>query len=278
MIQNEHIHLGLDLSNGITVTGIHDRINNIPYLTAPSPLFEYAVNDGKGYQSNNGTTVEGYSFSPDGTVLTIDAKALNVPLRFTLRISVASGDIAAILRLSIRNLSNDKLFLRTVLPKMWGVKTTKPDRMMGVIPQEIGSVAALTEDVTLGMPFHPGVGLPVETGANTMEVASIYDRDGPGGVFFADVEGNFDKNIAPIQFTLSSAEVAGFWISYLKPGQEVTAPSLAIGVHYGGDWHAAVDYYVAKHRANWTYPDTPRGSRKRVPSSLSAAQEQEAYT
>src|SRR5262245_25129026 len=256
-VQNEHLALGFDLSDGVTVTRIYDRVNNIDYLMGPSSLFEYAVNNGTPYQSNSGTVVEAASFSPDGTGLTINARAVDEPLKFTLYLSAAPGDAAVVLQLSIRNLSNNRIFLRTVLPKMFGVRTANPSRMMGAIPQEIGSVGPLREGVTLGMPFNIGVGLPTETGSNTMEVASIYDQDGRGGVFFADIEGNPDQGVAPIQFTLSSTEVDGFWISYLKPGQEVAAPKLAIGVHHSGDWHAAVDYYVAKHQAAWTFPDTP---------------------
>src|SRR5262249_4429962 len=155
-VQNEHLALELDLSDGVTVTSIYDRVNNIDYLTARSSLFEYAVNNGTPHQSNSGTVVEAASFSPDGTGLTINARAVDEPLKFTLYLSAAPGDAAVVLQLSIRNLSNNRIFLRTVLPKMFGVRTANPRRMMGAIPHESGSGAPFREGVPLGMPFNKG--------------------------------------------------------------------------------------------------------------------------
>ncbi len=255
IVQNEKMLLELNLSNGITVTRIYNRVSNVDHLPAPSSLFEYAVNNGTAYQSNNGTQVE--QVSGGDANLIIIARAINEPLRFRLELSLAPDGAAVIMRFSATNLSSNKLFLRTVLPKIKGVRTANPDRMMGTIPQEIGSVSPLRPGIKFGMPFNIGVGLPAEAGANTMEVASLYDQDGRGGIFFADVSGDLDQDTAPIQLTLSTEEVAGFWISYLKPNQQVAAPELAIGVHASGDWHVAVDYYLARHQGNWNFPDTP---------------------
>jgi hypothetical protein len=99
----------------------------------------------------------------------------------------------------------------------------------------------------IGKRFNIDVGLP--TSMNAMELASIYDPAGGGGLFFADVGGDLEQDVAPIQFTLSAIETTGFWIDTLPAGGTVSLPTLGIGVHHDGDWHHAVDYYVRNSRA-----------------------------
>lgn len=116
--------------------------------------------------------------------------------------------------------------------------------------------APVAFDITpIGMPFDIDVGLP--TTLNSMEVASIYDADGGGGLFFADLDGDLDRGIAPIQFTLSALELDGFWTTWLEPHSAQKLPTLAIGVFHSGDWHHAVDAYVAAHRPFWRVAPTP---------------------
>jgi hypothetical protein len=112
---------------------------------------------------------------------------------------------------------------------------------------------------TIGMPYRrqaKRIGLPVNM--NTMELASFYDAQG-GGLFVADIDHDVEAGIAPIQLTLSLLSVEGFWVTELKPRASATLPRLAIGVHSEGDWHEAVDYYVAKHRQrpSWRFPRQP---------------------
>jgi hypothetical protein len=92
---------------------------------------------------------------------------------------------------------------------------------------------------------------------NSMEVVSVYDPAGGGGLFFADVDGDLDNDIAPLEFTLAKDRVSGYWLTDLAPGQTATVPTLAIGVHDQGDWHKAVDYYVQQHRPRWRFAEIP---------------------
>ena len=272
-VRNENLRLGFDLTHGITLTSIFDPVTGREYLTRPTFFFEFAVNNGTPYQSNNGVVVDDFSLMADGSQWVINAHATNEPLAFALTISAGRGDTAAVLRMRVTNISRDRIFLRTVMPKIRGLTT---DGMMGAVPQEIGSVAPLRasdncttprrsnctdgfvkseNDCTLGMSFDICVGLP--TSMNSMEVASIYDPTGRGGVFFADIDGDLKNGISPIQFNLSAAEVAGFWITDLPSFQTVQMPRLAIGVHHDGDWHRAVDYYVSQHAARLKFPTIP---------------------
>ena len=86
---------------------------------------------------------------------------------------------------------------------------------------------------------------------------SLYDPGGGGGLFFADVEGDLDRDIAPLQFTLSNDRVSGYRVTELPPGGTAAIPTFAIGVHDTGDWHQAVDYYLKKHRSHWRFPEIP---------------------
>jgi hypothetical protein len=119
----------------------------------------------------------------------------------------------------------------------------------------------------LGMPLNLDLGLPL--GMNALEVASIFDRDGGGGIFFADFDSDLEKGVSPIQLTLSESEVAGFWTTYLEPNKPMLLPGLAIGVHHGGDWHHAVDAYVAANRDRWNFPEIPSWFRDQVRSTRS---------
>ena len=109
------------------------------------------------------------------------------------------------------------------------------------------------------MPFNRDVGLP--TSMNPIEVATIYDPDGGGGLFFSDIDGDPDASIPSLQFTLSAAEVAGFWVGKIPPGSTVSMPRLAIGVFHTGDWHEAVDYWVEKHRERIRFSAIPEWLR-----------------
>jgi hypothetical protein len=143
-----------------------------------------------------------------------------------------------------------------VLPKIHGLSTPGgKERMMGAIPLEAGSVAPLSGGSTLGMGFNIDIGLP--EARNNMEVASLYDREGGGGVFFADVDGDLDNGTAPLQFVLTADDMVGFWIGDIAAHSQVSLSGLAIGIHHSGDWHEAVDYYVSVHRPRWHFPDTP---------------------
>jgi hypothetical protein len=92
---------------------------------------------------------------------------------------------------------------------------------------------------------------------NSMELVSLYDPAGRGGLFFADVEGDLDRDLAPIEFTLAGDRVSGYWVTELEPGGTATLPTVAIGVHDQGDWHKAVDYYVQQHRPHWRFAEIP---------------------
>jgi hypothetical protein len=97
-------------------------------------------------------------------------------------------------------------------------------------------------------------GLP--TNLNVMELAEIYDgSDDGGGVFFMDLDGDYGQNIALLQFNLTKAMITGYWTALLKLNQPMMPPRLAIGVR-SGDWHHAVDHYVSKRAAAWSFPNS----------------------
>jgi hypothetical protein len=171
-----------------------------------------------------------------------------------------AGAPAVVTRLQVTSSAPAPVFLRLVLPAISGlVPPGGPARRRGTVPKEIGCVTDLTGllggEHQLGMRLNLDLGLPM--GMNALEVASIYDAQGEGGVFFADYDSDLEQGIAPVQLTLAESGVAGYWTTFLEPGRPVVVPGLAIGVHHGGDWHHAVDAYVTANRPRWTFPQIP---------------------
>ena len=145
-IQNEHVLLELDLSNGITITRICDKATNHDYMRFPHSLFEFAVNNSPSYQSNTAVVVTSVLPSADGTGAVIGAEVTNVfaRLRFGLSLTTPPGETAALLTMTVTNLSDDDVALKMVYPRIRGLRTAgHPRDMMGMVPHEIGSVVPL---------------------------------------------------------------------------------------------------------------------------------------
>lgn len=253
-VSNRNVSMGLDLSDGVTLTSIHDQVTGHEYLTQPTFMFEFAWNNGVPYRSNNGVAVDGATFTPNTT--TIRAHATSVPLNFDITLTANPDDDAVVVRTAVTDTGGEPGFLRMVYPKLQHFSTPgSASNMMGAVPQEVGGVANLNDVPYLGMGLNLDLGLP--TAMNVMEVADIYDGAGDGGLFLADLDGDTSRGIAPLQFNLSRTEADAFYTATLKPSVVSTLPRLAIGVHHAGDWHSAVDYYLAAHNPDWTYTNTP---------------------
>ncbi len=265
-VENAKIALQLDLSQrGIALTSIRNKANGVEHLSNRSPLFELSAN---GYVlSSDGGFVVDKSSVDQNTAVDIHAHARDLPLRVEVNVTLPASESAALVRIEVTNADAKKITLRAVAPNVRGIVTAGPAAgRMGAVPQEIGSVVPLENtappsvlrpqaEPPIGMAVSADVGLPRTM--NSMEVASIYDAGGTGGLFFADVDGDLDNGIAPLEFNLSALGVAGYWRTDLEPGQHKSLPRFAIGVQSSGDWHAAVDYYVSKHRPHWKFPSVP---------------------
>ena len=248
----------LERGGGVSLLHIRDEAVGRDYLaSAGSMLFEFASDNGLPRQSDTDLFVDDTALSPDGSELTIKAHAVHEPLlHFVITVKAQPGAAVVLIGIHVTNTGAVNVFLRMVIPKIRNLVTPGSQaRKSGALPRELGSVVPLAAGAFIGMELNGEVGLP--TAMNSMEVASVYDAEGGGGVFFADIDGDIDNGVAPIQLTLSDIEVAGFWIANLAPGASVLTPRLAIGVHSDGDWHAAVDYYLSKHRPRWRFPNVP---------------------
>jgi hypothetical protein len=255
-IGNANVSMGIDADAGLTITSIRDQVTGHEYLTQPVFLFEGAWNNGVPFQSNNGFVVDDASFPSDGESARVLGHATGAPLSLDITFTAAPSDTAIVIRTKVTNTGTSTQMQRFVYPKLQHFATPGlPSNMTGAVPQEIGSVANLNDVNALGMGLNLGLGLP--TAINVMQVADVYDASGGGGLFFADLDGDSDRGVAPLNFVASKTEIDGFWTGWLKPGARVGLPRLAIGVHHSGDWHQAVDYYVKAHQDKWTAADTP---------------------
>ena len=212
-----------------------------------------------------------------GRHVTVRAAAAANDLAFQLDIKTDGDQAAVLVKVAVTSMrANSSMLVRMVVPKLLGLRVRGgPYETLGMVSMEIGSNVRLAGTLvengkpdekdgsynpgTVGMPYRreaKRVGLP--TSMNTMELACFYDVAG-GGLFVADVDHDVDAGCAPVQLTVSLPGVEGFWLSELLPLKTVTLPRFAIGVHSDGDWHEAVDYYLAKHRRspNWRFPPPP---------------------
>lgn len=57
-LNNAYIRVDFDFTNGISLTRILDAVTGRDYLPAPSPLFKFAINNGKAFTSDKGFSVE----------------------------------------------------------------------------------------------------------------------------------------------------------------------------------------------------------------------------
>jgi len=261
-VTNQNILLDITVvRTGITLNRISNNTTGFNYLTEPSPLFEFKGEDSTICRSNKGVIIEQVTLSEDSSVLCIYGRIKEIPLAFDFTFTSSEPDPCILIDMNIVNFGTDSLIIRAIVPRLYGLVTSglKGD-MWASVPQEIGTVVPLAKlSPSIGMTCNQRIGLP--NAMNTMELVSIYDQRGGGGVFFADVKGDLDNNIAPIQFTLSSDTVSGFWVTKLAPKESASLPTFAIGVHNSGDWHHAVDYYIKKHRQHWAFPEIPEWLR-----------------
>ena len=243
---------------GIGLVCIDDALRG-PFLSRPGMLFEFAVNNGPLLQSDHDLHLECVARSVDGSTLRLTT-AQRDDLSFVVAASAAPR--AVIVRVVVTNHSSGHVFLRMVLPKISGVVTPglRADRM-GAVPQEMGGIAHLTDEVRLGMPLKVKMNVGLPLAFNSLELATVYDGAGGGGIFFADVDGDLDAGVPPLQFVLSDQEVVGFWTGWIAPGATAYVPGLAIGT-YDGDWHEAADFAAAVHPSVAPSPPSPAWLRE----------------
>lgn len=266
-VENSQIAITLDLSKrGISVTGIRNKSNGVEHLAQPSPLFELSAN-GFVIRSNAGVAVDTFDAPENHSAVNVRGHFLDLPLGIELNVEAPQGQPVARIGIRLTNTSAKTLPMHAVVPSINGLVTRGPaSQRMGMVPAEIGSVAPLDNTappLALDSPRKPPLGMRFVPNLNTlgamnsMEVASIYDAGGTGGIFFADIDGDLDNDIAPLQFNLSAVTVSGYWLTDIAAHQTVTLPRFAIGVHSTGDWHTAVDFYTAQHRPRWHFPPIP---------------------
>jgi hypothetical protein len=259
--------------------------SNWNYVNAPASLLQFQVNG----QSDTLLNVK-CSQEANG-VLRISAASSKTNLKFTIwiaggkidtisahefKIETASGYEAVTVSTQVTYTgSNPTAFFELILFPNLQFAVPNGGTARAMVPRSIGGVLPVAQ-VNKGNNGSWGSGPPESTPKtkspfglfglpkefNAMEIAELYD-DGAtgGGVFFADVNGDFRTNIPPMHFNLTSpgshiGAIAGYWTALLKPKQPVVLPDVAIGAHASGDWRHAADYYVATHEAN-TFPKAP---------------------
>lgn len=254
-VQSDHIAVTLDTPNGIDVIQIVERVSGHAFLTVPLSLFAFAVDNrllrfaGPAVEVTRANLIS-------AAELQLEGRARDEPVSFVAHLHCTLDSPAVLVSLWFTNTSAAPIFLRLVMPVTRGLVVPGPreDHRLA-LGQEVGSVVPLDDGPPIGMPLNLDVGLP--TAMNTLEVACLYETAGGTGIFFADVGGDLENGIPPVQYVASAREIAGYWIATIAPGQSVAVPTQAIGVTNDGDWHAAVNFYVAQHRPRWRSVEAP---------------------
>jgi hypothetical protein len=262
------------------------------YLNGTPSLLSFGLNNSDPANYYNGTFTNVMCNLSSG-VLNITANSSDGLLAFWIGVAPDGANPVVIVSTQVTyqgpstGTAAPTVFFRAQLPSVqFNIPNSAmlPGNAMAMVPQMVGTVVPLANVNSggLGATYaSDGTNVPpstfgLPTNLNVMEIAEVYDGGGGGGLYFMDLSGDYANNIAPLQFNLTGTnttygtvvyQITGYWTALLKlsqPGfnQWVTLPSLAIGTHSSGDWHHAVDYYVAKRSPNWTFPNTPSWFRE----------------
>jgi len=244
--------------SGVKLLSLTNRRKRFEHLAQPSQLFGISkAVDEPFLRSDHDFNIETVEAAATASGMTLKGAAASTPVSFVLSLLPDSREDVVLLNLALRNHGTARQTFWVRSPWIQGLRLQASSGPMGVVlPQEAGGVVRTGRSaVNLGMQVNPKLGLP--TAMNTMELLSMYDPEAHGGIFFCDAEADLDSGASPAQFTFVEDTVCGHSLIALEPGQSHTLPACAIGVHDTGDWHHAVDQYIARHRRNWRFPDVP---------------------
>jgi len=103
VVQNTDIAIqfAAQTGTGLTLLSIRDRVTGRENLQAPTFLFEFAVDNGMPYRSNDGISVT--AIVPRFGGFSLSANGLQVPLQFELEVDTQPGEPAIVFRLGVRN-------------------------------------------------------------------------------------------------------------------------------------------------------------------------------
>lgn len=252
-VNNNGLLLEVSVGDGILLESIYDQTIGHEYIMRANALFEYMI-DGQSYTSADSVNV--ISASEENEKINIQAESKEGNLRFSISISKDPKDEAALLDFQITNTGDKQEYVVISYPKLLTVKAPGPvTDTYACVPQEIGWVGRYDASSRMGFAPNPSIGLP--TGLNVMEVLSVYNKDGLGGIFIADTNGAIESETPPVNFSIDKTIIEGRSVAQLSPGQTHRTAIVAIGLIRDNDWHAAVDYYNRQHRQRWSFPDIP---------------------
>ena len=263
-IISDDFSVTINVKKGIELTSVYDKKLEHEYISIPNGLFDFTL-DEKTYSSQKDLTVLGTKKDEEG--FHIRAKSEEAEVTFNLVIKPDPNAAAILMECYVSNDSKETKYIVMTYPEILPVNIpgNKAD-ICAAIPQEGGWVSAYDSNSVLG--FSPVVataptknaedasgGLP--TCINAMEVLSVYNKKGEGGLFIANVDGEMGADIAPIHMLINRQLLEGHCVAQLEKGKYCQLSTIAFGAIREGDWHEAVDYYTAKHSNTMEYPDIP---------------------
>lgn len=262
-IKSNDFQVTLHLAKGIALTSIYDATLAHEYITIPNGLFDYTV-DGTVYSSL--TDMEVLGAKQEGESVYIRAKSTVLDAVFDLIVSPDPVAPAVQIACYVSNDTDKAQYIAMTYPEILPVTTPGAEENSYVsIPQESGWVGRYDEASVMG--FSPAAataptknaedasgGLP--TCVNAMEVLSVYNDQGLGGLFIADVNGEIGTDVPPVHMLMNRKVLEGHCVAQMAAGGFCQMGTIAIGAIRDNDWHQAVDYYNQQH-SDRTYVEIP---------------------
>jgi len=270
-LENRLLSVTLDLTNGIELHSIYDKVLRHEYVKEKSPLMKWAAGNSD-YRTV--AIAERTVLSEDRTKLRVDCRDPVLSLAFTARFAVHESESILTMELEITNCSEENRGVRLIYPSIQGIQLPgSSDDWYGTVPQEIGSLAKLSEIKRLGMNvqtlFAAGherkdteapIGVP--TNMNTLELACLYNGKSGGGIFILDGEGDWTAEQSPIQLSFEEMTIRGLVREDIPPAESVRIAKAVIGLFAEGDWRVAVNYYTSIRQSRMTFPEIPAWLRE----------------
>lgn len=253
-IENDNIRFAVNASSGISIASIYDKRIGHEYLSQQENLFTcYVVTDlevdgfdkSRQVESSNGVAVAEVYTANGGNELYILSKANELNLSFLTKIRLTDDGVG--IATQITSEYGEEVVIRMTCPSISKLNVAGDDPW-ACVPHELGWVAPYDDQSVFGAAVSGNTGISgMPTYTNSLELATVYSKDGTGGIYLMDSQGDIEHGIPRIQMGIANKRITGEW-AYTAAAQEtVTMSELLIGMYVNDDWHAAVNAYKENH-------------------------------
>lgn len=261
-LSSESLQWKINWKDGVRIISIYDTLLEHEYLTKTFSLFNYLTRENLvvgGYTSTGpysaaNDSVTGAYVNEEGTKLTLEIKSEKAEaLAFTAILEAADGQIHT--QITVHNQADVERIVYVDYPSLTNLSIPgDPADARVMLPSEIGWVGPYETGNFYGNGFDAD-DAQMPTGWNVMQVASIYNVGGNGGIYFLDRNGAVMSDTPALALYVAGHAVAGRWTKQLEGNTSAVSAVLTTGLIHDDDWHTAVDAYMAYQKDRLTNKD-----------------------